>query len=77
MCALLRTSDVILGGTFQVGEWDPVVDPEISKRIMDDCSEIVPSLRVKIININITCLDVAFFPVLVRFTLVNFWKILF
>jgi len=46
LCYIIpRTSDVILGGTFQVGEWDPVVDPEISKRIMDDCSEIVPSLR--------------------------------
>lgn len=46
LCYIIpRVNDVILGGTFQVGEWDTTLDADITKRILDDCTEIVPSLK--------------------------------
>lgn len=39
-----RTHDCILGGTFQLGEWDTTPDPEIATAILERCAELVPGL---------------------------------
>lgn len=39
-----RTRDCILGGTFQLGEWNTAPDPEIAAAIMQRCAELVPEL---------------------------------
>lgn len=39
-----RSSDCILGGTFDVGEWDDTPDPCETKAILDRCTDIVPGL---------------------------------
>lgn len=39
-----RSNDCILGGTFDVGEWDDTPDPFETKAILDRCTDIVPAL---------------------------------
>jgi len=39
-----RATDVVLGGTFQAGEWDLTPDPAIREQIIARCTEVVPAL---------------------------------
>ncbi|MFF5226564.1 FAD-dependent oxidoreductase [Dactylosporangium sp. NPDC000521] len=39
-----RSRDVVLGGTFQPGEWDTTVDPATTAAILARCAELVPEL---------------------------------
>ncbi|KAF8445665.1 FAD dependent oxidoreductase [Boletus edulis BED1] len=39
------TDTVILGGTFQSGNWDTSLDMDIAKRIFERCAELAPSLK--------------------------------
>ncbi|MEV4131278.1 FAD-dependent oxidoreductase [Dactylosporangium sp. NPDC049742] len=39
-----RSRDVVLGGTFQSGEWDTAVDPATTAAILARCTELVPEL---------------------------------
>lgn len=39
-----RSRDVVLGGTYEVGEWDTAPDPEVSRAIVARCIELVPEL---------------------------------
>lgn len=41
---LPRRSDVILGGTATVGDWDRTPNAEDTKRIVERCSELVPEI---------------------------------
>jgi D-amino-acid oxidase len=39
-----RSRDVVLGGTFQPGDWDTTVDPATTAAILARCVELVPEL---------------------------------
>ncbi|KAF8140527.1 FAD dependent oxidoreductase [Boletus edulis] len=39
------TDTVILGGTFQSGNWDTSLDMDTAKRIFERCAELAPSLK--------------------------------
>lgn len=39
-----RSHDVVLGGTFQAGDWNETVDPATSEAILRRCTEVVPEL---------------------------------
>jgi D-amino-acid oxidase len=39
-----RSSDVILGGTAEPGEWDCTPDPTVTERILRTCAEIEPAV---------------------------------
>lgn len=39
------TGTVLLGGTFQVGNWDTSIDMSTARAIFDRCSKLAPSLR--------------------------------
>lgn len=39
-----RTHDCILGGTFEVGNWDTTPDPKTAAEILERCAELVPKL---------------------------------
>jgi D-amino-acid oxidase len=39
-----RSSDVVLGGTFQPGEWSQTPDPATTEAILRRCAELVPEL---------------------------------
>ncbi|MET7421652.1 FAD-dependent oxidoreductase [Dactylosporangium sp. NPDC005555] len=39
-----RSRDVVLGGTYQPGEWDTTVDPATTAAILARCTELVPEL---------------------------------
>jgi D-amino-acid oxidase len=39
-----RSSDVVLGGTFEVGRWDTVPDPAARATILERCTALVPAL---------------------------------
>ncbi len=40
-----RSSDCILGGTLDVGNWDTTPDPEQTAAILDRCADIAPAVR--------------------------------
>lgn len=39
-----RSTDVVLGGTFEAGAWDLTPDPVLRRRILARCTEVVPEL---------------------------------
>jgi D-amino-acid oxidase len=39
-----RSRDVVLGGTFEPGEWDTSPDPGVARAIVARCTELVPEL---------------------------------
>jgi D-amino-acid oxidase len=39
-----RSDDVVLGGTFDAGEWDVTPDPAVRRAIVARCTEVVPAL---------------------------------
>ncbi|GAA4683129.1 FAD-dependent oxidoreductase [Phytohabitans rumicis] len=39
-----RSRDVVLGGTFEAGEWDTTADPAASRAIVARCTALVPEL---------------------------------
>lgn len=40
-----HTNTVLLGGTFQSGNWDTSLDMDLARRIFDRCAELAPSLK--------------------------------
>ncbi|EDV20880.1 uncharacterized protein TRIADDRAFT_60527 [Trichoplax adhaerens] len=40
-----RSSSVVLGGTYQVGNWNMNIDKNDSKQILEDCCKLIPSLK--------------------------------
>lgn len=40
-----RSTDVVLGGTFDEGSWDTAVDPQTARSILRRCTALVPELR--------------------------------
>lgn len=42
---LPRSTDVILGGTCQYGDWDRTIRPDDSEAILQRCADAVPSIR--------------------------------
>jgi len=39
-----RSRDVVLGGTFELGEWETGPDPRVAREIVARCTELVPEL---------------------------------
>jgi D-amino-acid oxidase len=39
-----RSRDVVLGGTFQPGDWNETADPATTRAILRRCAEVVPEL---------------------------------
>jgi len=39
-----RSRDVVLGGTYELGEWDTGPDPRVAREIVARCTELVPEL---------------------------------
>ncbi|AEW99664.1 FAD-dependent oxidoreductase [Streptantibioticus cattleyicolor] len=40
-----RSTDVVLGGTFDADRWDATADPEVSRAILRRCAALAPELR--------------------------------
>ena len=40
------TDFVVLGGTAEQGKWDTTVEQEVSRRILENCSKIMGSVKV-------------------------------
>jgi D-amino-acid oxidase len=40
-----RTTDIVLGGTFDAGSWDTTVNPRTAQAILDRCTTLLPELR--------------------------------
>ncbi|MFE6055016.1 FAD-dependent oxidoreductase [Kitasatospora sp. NPDC056446] len=40
-----RSTDIVLGGTYERGNWDTVSDPATARAILDRCAALAPGLR--------------------------------
>lgn len=66
------TDFVVIGRTAESGRWDTDVEPEVSRRILENCSKIMGSVKVIISQVSLTVVTMT--DVLQNATVLGEWS---